>query len=78
MLMKNPLVISSPLGESIEAKYMYPTCMVGIEERVLLADLIELVVLDFDVILGMDWLSKNHATIKYYGKCIMFKPEEGM
>src|SRR5262249_28298306 len=29
--------------------------------------------LNFDVILGMDWLSKNYATIDCYKKCIVFK-----
>ena len=59
-------------------KYVYPTCVVEFEGRMLSADLTKLAVLDFDVILGMDWLSKNHAAINCYEKCIMFKPEEGM
>ena len=53
-LMKSPLIISTPVGEPVEVRYMYPTCVVKIEERILLADLIELAILDFDVILGMD------------------------
>ena len=56
-LMKSPLTISTPVGEPVEVRYMYPACVVEIEERVLPADLIELAILDFDVILGMDWLS---------------------
>ena len=34
-------------------------------------------ILDFDVILGMDWLSENHATINCYEKCVVFEHEEG-
>ena len=75
--MKNPLAIITPLGETVEVKHMYLTCMVEIEERVLLADLIELVVLHFDVIVGMDWLSENHATIDYFEKCILFARDRG-
>ena len=63
ILMKNPLTISTPLGETIEVKYMYRACVVEVKGRVLPADLIELAVLDFDVILGMDWLCDNYATL---------------
>ena len=76
ILMKSPLAIGTLLEESIEVKYIYPTCVVEIEGRVLLADLIELIVLDFDVILGIDWLSKNCATINCYKKCILFAMDE--
>ena len=58
-------------------KYVYPTYVVEIGRRILLADLIKLTVLDFDVILGMNWLSKNHATIDCYERCITFEPKEG-
>ena len=53
-LMRNPLAISTQLGRSIEVRHMYPACVVEIEERMLSADLLELAVLDFDVILRMD------------------------
>ena len=54
VLIRNLLAISTPLGGSIEVRHMYLACVVEIEGRMLLADLIELVVLDFDAILGMD------------------------
>ena len=75
--MKNYLAISTPLGETIEVKYMYPACVVEVEGRVLPADLIELAVLDFDVILGMDWLFDNYATLNCREKCVQFLKEEG-
>ena len=68
--MKSSLVISTPLGETVEVRYMYPTCMVEVEDRVLSVDLIELAVLDFDVILGMDWLFDNYATLNCQEKCV--------
>ena len=70
ILMKCPLANSTPLGETLEVKHMYPTYVVETEERVLLADLIKLAVLDVDVILGIDWLSENYATINCYEKYI--------
>src|SRR5262249_18338910 len=56
-------------------QYIYTFCVVELGGRKLLANLIKLPVLDFDVILGMDWLAVNHATINCYRKCIEFKPE---
>ncbi|KAL0554316.1 hypothetical protein IC582_008235 [Cucumis melo] len=32
---------------------------------------------DFDVILGMDWLSANHASIDCFGKEVVFNPPSG-
>ena len=40
------------------------------------ADLIELDVLDLDVVLGMDCLSENYASIDYCDKCVRFKMKE--
>ena len=56
---------------------MYPECMVDIRERVLPVDLIELAVFVFDVILRMDWLSKNCASIDCNDKYVRFRPREG-
>ena len=53
-LMKDPLAIGTPLGKSIEVRYMYPRCVIEIRERILSVDLIELVVFDFDVIIRID------------------------
>ena len=75
-LMKDPLAIRTPLGESIEVRHIYLGCVIEIGERVLLVDLIELVVFDFDVILEMDWLSENYASIDCNNKCIRFRPRE--
>ena len=35
-------------------------------------DLVPLTIQDFDVILGMDWLGKHHATIDCYNKIVTF------
>src|SRR5262249_55944325 len=67
------LIISTPLGETVDVRLMYPACVVMIEEREFQANLIELPILEFDVILAMDWLSVNHATMDCYRKIIMFK-----
>src|SRR5262249_21380025 len=47
-------------------------CMIKIEEREFQAELIELPILEFNVILGMDWLSANHVTMDCYRKTLLF------
>ena len=44
-----------------------------IEGRELLSDLVILDVMDFDVILGMDWLSQHYATVDYRRKEVIFR-----
>ena len=76
IIMKVSLAIKTPLGECIEVRFMYPGYVVEIGERVLSVDLIELAVFDFDVILEMDWLSKNCASIDCNDKCVRFRSKE--
>ena len=76
--MKVPLAIGTPLGECIEVRYVYLWCVVEIGERVLLVDLIELMVFDFDVILGMDWLFENYVLIDCNDKCVQFRLMESI
>ena len=75
--MKDPLTIGIPVEETIIVKYMYPEYVVEVEGKIFPADLIELQVLEFDVILGMDWLSENYASIDCHDKCIRFRPVAG-
>ncbi|KAH0712114.1 hypothetical protein KY289_008073 [Solanum tuberosum] len=58
-----PFSISTPIGDSMVAKRAYRICLVSLSHRVTLVDLVELHMLDFDVILGMDWLHSCHASI---------------
>ena len=43
-----------------------------ISYREMLVDLVVLDLQDFDVILGMDWLASNHASIDCFGKMVIF------
>ena len=78
IIMKVPLTIRTPLEECIEVRFVHPRCVVEIGKRVLSVDSIELSVFDFDIILGMDWLSENYVFIECNDKCIRFKPREGI
>ena len=67
------LVVTTPLGEQILRTSIFNRCEVFIEGVVLKANLIPLEMFDFDVILGMDWLSHHRALIDYFTKKILFK-----
>ncbi|XP_051139078.1 uncharacterized protein LOC127256895 [Andrographis paniculata] len=52
-----------PSGDTKQTNQILRGCVIPIEGRELYADLIVLDINDYDVILGMDWLSKYGATI---------------
>ena len=41
-----------------------------IEDEILLVDLVELKILEFDVILGIDWLSTHHVVLDCFNKVV--------
>ncbi|XP_070010152.1 uncharacterized protein [Nicotiana sylvestris] len=49
-------LVSTPVGESITVAGVYKGCVVTIQGRDTLSDLIELGMVEFDLIMGMDWL----------------------
>ncbi|WMV58727.1 hypothetical protein MTR67_052112 [Solanum verrucosum] len=70
----SPKVVTDPfsdctqVGDSIVAKRVYKKCPISLSHRVTHVDLVELDILEFDVILGMDWI---HASRKIISKgCI--------
>ena len=64
--------MSLPIGDSRLAESVYIDSRVIIGGQEFLADLILLDIHDFDVILGMDWLSRHHATVDCYRKEVRF------
>ena len=71
------IVVSLPTGDSWIAESVYLESRVNIGDMQFLADLILLDIHDFDVILGMDWLYRHHATMDCYRKEVRFcRPRE--
>ncbi|XP_050238318.1 uncharacterized protein LOC126687806 [Mercurialis annua] len=70
--LQNPLSVATPMGESMDADIVYSSCPVNVQGRELLADLILLEVLAFDVILGMDWLARHYASVDCREKLVTF------
>ena len=74
--LKNKLVVTTPLGERMLKTSVFKGCEVVVEGIVLKANLIPLEMVDFDVILDMDWLSNHRASMNCFTKKIRFeKPE---
>ncbi|XP_070008780.1 uncharacterized protein [Nicotiana sylvestris] len=62
--------MSTPVGDSILVDRVHRSCIVvigGLETRV---DLLLLDMIDFDIILGMDWLSPYHAILDCHAKTV--------
>ena len=57
------ILVMNPLGHSVIVNKVYRDCPIKIREYEFLGDLIELSFREFDVILGMDWLSRHRAIV---------------
>ncbi|XP_028105359.1 uncharacterized protein LOC114304398 [Camellia sinensis] len=68
------LCVSLPSADYMLCASMYPTCELLLGDISLCANLMPLDMVHFDVILGMDWLAKYHATIDYVCKQVIFRP----
>ena len=68
--------VTSPLGHSVSVNIIYRNCPIVIQTREFLADLITLPFREFDLILGMDWLSKHRAIIDYGQKTVVLRCSE--
>ena len=55
--------VNSPLGNNIRLNSVYRNCPIVIQARDFLVDLITLPFQEFDLILGMDWLSKHRGMV---------------
>ncbi|TYK01350.1 gag protease polyprotein [Cucumis melo var. makuwa] len=68
------LFVSISSGEVMLSKDKVKACQAEIANHVLDVTLMVLDMQDFDVILGMDWLSVNHASIDCSRKEVVFNP----
>ena len=71
------LFVSTPLGKTVQCESYYPACKVRVGDFILSADLIILGMKDFDVILGMDWLSTYRAVMDCFNKTVRLHVLEG-
>ena len=50
------LSVAIPMGDSLDCNSILKSCVIQIEDREMLLDLILMDMYDYDVILGMNWL----------------------
>ncbi|XP_070046367.1 uncharacterized protein [Nicotiana tomentosiformis] len=65
-----PIYVSTPVGDSVIMDRIYWSCIItfcGYETR---ADILLLEMTDFEIILGMDWLSPYHAIQDWHAKTV--------
>ncbi|XP_028106719.1 uncharacterized protein LOC114305792 [Camellia sinensis] len=68
------LCVSTPSGESMVCASIYFACEILIGDAWVDANLLPLDMVYFDIILGMDWLSKYRAVIDCVSKQVTFQP----
>ncbi|KAJ9170193.1 hypothetical protein P3X46_018319, partial [Hevea brasiliensis] len=71
------ILVTNSLGHSVVVNKVYKGCPLRIQGYEFLADLIELPFHEFDVLLGMDWLSRHQAIVDCKLKRISLKTPEG-
>ena len=65
--------VTSPLGHSVNVNRVYKNCPIIIHDREFSAYLIALPFREFDLILGMNWLSKHRAIIDCDKKTVVLR-----
>ncbi|XP_070040575.1 uncharacterized protein [Nicotiana tomentosiformis] len=72
-LLNDPFLVATLVGESLLAEYVYRACQIRVEGRDTLVDLIVLDMIDFDMLMGMDWLSSCYAIVDCHAKIVKFE-----
>ena len=65
--------VTSPLGHSVNVNRVYKNCPIVINDREFPVDLIPLPFREFDLILGMDWLSKHQVIVDCDKRSVVLK-----
>ncbi|XP_070045132.1 uncharacterized protein [Nicotiana tomentosiformis] len=68
-----PFSVSTTVGESIVAARVYRGCVVTVRGQDTMSDLIDLGMVDFDVIMGMDWLYSCFAKLNCRTRTVRFE-----
>ena len=69
--------MSTLVGRSIVCSQVYRDCGILVHGHEMPADLVLLPLQEFDVILGMDWLSRHRARVDCFAKTVSFESPTG-
>ncbi|XP_073119688.1 uncharacterized protein [Henckelia pumila] len=72
-MLVEPYRIATPTSKTIETHKVHRNCNICINRHTFEANLIQLNMVEFDAILGMDWLAKNHALVDCRGKNVKLR-----
>ncbi|XP_070022537.1 uncharacterized protein [Nicotiana sylvestris] len=74
-----PFFVSTLVGDFVISSLVYRGCVIIIQDRETTVDLIDLEMVDFDVIMGMEWLYKCYAILDCRAKVVKFEfPNESV
>ncbi|XP_070022391.1 uncharacterized protein [Nicotiana sylvestris] len=68
-----PFEVSTSIGDPVIARWVYRDCIIVVHSRYTVADLIELDMVEFNIIMGMDWLASCYANVDYRSKMVRFQ-----
>ena len=71
------ILVTNPLGYSVIVNRVYRDCPIKTREYEFPGDLIELSFREFDVILGMDWLSRHQVVVNFKMKRVTLRTLSG-
>jgi len=71
------LYVTTPSGSTYYTDLVFKNCAIQLEGRVLPIDLVQLDIQAWDVILGMDWLTRHKVTIDCERKLVTFSASDG-
>ena len=74
---KYDILVTNPLRHSVIVNRVYRDCPIRIRENEFLGDLIEFSFREFDVILGMDWLSRHQVVVDCRMKRVTLRTPSG-
>nr|GFB38929.1 putative reverse transcriptase domain, aspartic peptidase domain protein [Tanacetum cinerariifolium] len=63
MLLDHVLCISTPMQDSVRITHVYRNLPIQFDDKIRAINAFSLDMCEFDIILGMDWLTEHHATI---------------
>ncbi|XP_017621983.1 uncharacterized protein LOC108466133 [Gossypium arboreum] len=71
------VTVLSPLGQLVRVNKLFKDVPLEVQGMIFLADLMELLFGEFNIILGMDWLVKHQANLDYAAKRMILRTEKG-
>ncbi|KAK8534683.1 hypothetical protein V6N12_057327 [Hibiscus sabdariffa] len=74
---KNALTVMSPVGQSMLVDKVFRRCPLMVQDEIFPVDLMELPLEEFDLILGMEWLTEHRVNLDCESKIATLKTHEG-